>query len=303
MAKDVPNCGNRRIRLSYRFAVAVGGGVLLTAIVCASSGPSVQSALLGILLSISIGLAWECLSRQRPMGRDLGLLETPFFLSHDTQVFDRYRQISQSLLTVSQKPDPIYREVALEELTRLAAECAEVAAGKIVYEGTETWRIIYDKLLRSPGLHLYRSVAWVKNANYWQDEPGRQSMKVNFELHDNGPLNIERIVILANEVWPAKEPLPVERIHRWIREQNDHGIWVKMVRESELAQEPELIADIGIYGSRAVGVQELDEQCRTVRFTLTFDFNEVTKAEERWNRLSVYSTSYQELLDRFDLDE
>ena len=255
------------------------------------------------MLSISIGLAWECLSRQRPRGGDLRLLETPFFLSHDTQVFDRYRQISQSLLTVSQKPDPIYREVALEELTRLAAECAEVAAGKIVYEGTETWRIIYDKLLRSPGLHLYRSVAWVKNANYWQDEPGRQSMKVNFELHDNGPLNIERIVILADEVWPEKEPLPVERIHRWIREQNDHGIWVKMVRESKLVQEPELIADIGIYGSRAVGVQELDEQCRTVRFTLTFDFNEVTKAEERWNRLSVYSTSYQDLLDRFDLDE
>jgi hypothetical protein len=114
MSRDARNTGNRRIRLSYRFAIAVGGGVLLTAIACAFSGPSVQFALLGILVSISIGFAWECLSRQRPRGGDLRLLETPFFLSHDTQVFDRYRQISQSLLTISQKPDPIYREVALE---------------------------------------------------------------------------------------------------------------------------------------------------------------------------------------------
>lgn len=303
MAKNPSTPGNRRLLLSYRFTATVAVGVLLTAIVSAFSAPSIQFALLGILLSVSIGLGWECLSPTRQTGGDVGLLETPFYLSHDTEVFDRYRQISQSLLTVSQQTDPIYREVALEELSRLAADVAKVANGTIVYEGTETWRLIYDKLLRSPGLHLYRSVAWVKNKAYWQDEPGRQSMKVNFELHGNGPLNIERIVILSDDVWPENDPLPVERIHQWIREQNEHGIWIKMVRESKLAQEPELIADFGIYGSRAVGVQELDEQCSTVRFTLTFDFNEVTKAEDRWNRLSVYATSYQDLLDHFDLDD
>lgn len=303
MAKDVPNAGKGRTLLTYRFAVAVTVGVLLTAIVSALSASSIQFALLGILLSISIGLGWECLSRMRQTNNDVGLLETPFYLSHDTEVFDRYRQISQSLLTVTQQTDPIYREVALEELGRLATTIAEVSAGKITYEGTETWRIIYDKLLRSPGLHLYRSVAWVKNDNYWQDEPGRQSMKTNFELHGDGPLNIERIVILGNDAWPWNESLPVERIHRWIREQHDHGIWIKLVRESMLTQEPELIGDVGIYGSRAVGVQELDDLCRTVRFTLTFDFEEVTKAEDRWNRLSVYATPYEDLLDQFRANE
>lgn len=303
MAKDVPNAGKGRTLLTYRFAVAVAVGVLLTAIVSAFAAPSIQFALLGIFLSVCIGLGWESLSRMRQTSGDVGLLETPFYLSHDTEVFDRYRQISQSLLTVTQQTDPIYREVALEELGRLATTVAEVSAGKITYEGTETWRIIYDKLLRSPGLHLYRSVAWVKNANYWQDEPGRQSMKTNFELHENGPLNIERIVILGNDAWPWNESLPVERIHRWIREQHDHGIWIKLVRESMLTQEPELIGDVGIYGSRAVGVQELDDECRTVRFTLTFNFDEVTKAEDRWNRLSVYATPYQDLLDQFRANE
>ena len=76
------------------------------------------------------------------------------------------------------------------------------------------------------------------------------------------------------------------------------GIWVKIVRESALRQEPDLIADIGIYGSRALGTQELDEQCRTVRFVLSFDFAKVTEAEARWNRLSVYAKSYSGYLDR-----
>ena len=77
-------------------------------------------------------------------------------------------------------------------------------------------------------------------------------------------------------------------------------IWVKFVRESALKNERDLVADIGIYGSRAVGVQELDAECRTVRFTLSFDFDEVSAAEERWNRLAVYAASFADYLVRYD---
>ena len=44
--------------------------------------------------------------------------------------------------------------------------------------------------------------------------------------------------------------------------------------------------------------QELDEHGRTVRFMLSFDFAETLAAEQRWERLSVYSTSYQKILDQ-----
>jgi hypothetical protein len=70
-----------------------------------------------------------------------------------------------------------------------------------------------------------------------------------------------------------------------------------------LKSEPNLLADIGIYGSRALGTQELDDECKTIRFTLTFDFDAVAAAEQRWQRLSVYATSYRDLLDHFSFDE
>lgn len=229
------------------------------------------------------------------------LLETPFLLARDADILERYGMITESLKLVSQNSDSIYRKIALEHLDDVARRASAIAEGKFVFEGTETWRIVYERLLRSPGLHLYRSVAWVKNANYWQDEPGRKSMAVNFELHEAGKLNIERIVILADVLWPQDNLWPVESLRQWVHEQHVRGIWVKCVRESILAQELDLVGDIGIYGSRAVGTQELDDQSRTVRFTLDFDYAKVSAAEERWRRLAVYAESWADYLDRYEM--
>ncbi|MBI3464113.1 MAG: hypothetical protein HY000_13810 [Planctomycetes bacterium] len=289
--------------LPWRPFVTTTLGTIAMVMVSTWASPLGQVCILGLLWSLSIGLTWECLARLRDSPAGLGFLETPFFLSHDTQIFEHYRQIAQKLLTVSQRPDPIYRDVALARLAHLSEEIAVVAAGTLVYAGTETWRIAYEKLLRYPGLFLYRSVAWVQNQNYWQDEPGRQSMRLNFELHARGRLTIERIVILADELWPRDKPLPVERLRQWIHEQNSYGIGIKLVRQSAVEHEPGLVADIGIYGSLAVGTQELDDECRTARFVLTFDFDAVAEAEERWKRLSVYATDYRDLLEQFEIHE
>ena len=222
-------------------------------------------------------------------------------LARDEEVSACHLAILDSHLAISRNLDSIYREIALEHLDDLARRASAIADGTFVFEGTETWRIVYERLLRSPGLHLYRSVAWVKNANYWQDEPGRKSMAVNFELNDAEQLNIERIAIIADDLWPAGEVWPVESLRQWLHEQHARGIWLKFVRQSALANEADLIADIGIYGSRALGTQELDEQCRTSRFTLTFDFAQVSAAEERWKRLAVYAESWSGYLDRYEM--
>jgi hypothetical protein len=79
-------------------------------------------------------------------------------------------------------------------------------------------------------------------------------------------------------------------------EQHSAGIWIKLVRRSQLAKEPDLVADIGIYGSRALGTQVLDERCQTVQFTLTFDYTKVAEAEDRWNGLSTYAESVRRFL-------
>ena len=65
------------------------------------------------------------------------------------------------------------------------------------------------------------------------------------------------------------------------------------MRESDLAREPDLLCDMGIYGNRGVGVQELDEQSRTLRFTLEFSPQAVRVAEDRWQRIGLYAVSMQ----------
>lgn len=255
----------------------------------------------GLLLSVLMGLV---IRTPMPISSHIDLpaeLDASFQLARDEQVFERFRRTTALLLKVSRHHDPIYRDIAFEQIDELNRRLTSIAAGSLIFEGTETWRIVYERLLRSRGLYLYRSVAWVRNAAYWQDEPGRKSMAVNIELQETGSLAIERIAILAEELWPSESKLPVEPIRRWLYDQHIGGINLKLVRASALQQEPALMADIGIYGSRALGTQELDDHGRTVRFVLTFDYTKVAEAEDRWNRLTVYAESVERFVDRYEV--
>jgi hypothetical protein len=99
-------------------------------------------------------------------------------------------------------------------------------------------------------------------------------------------------------LWSRGEPLPAPDIRPWIEQQHDHGVWVSLVRESDVVCEPDLLVDFGIYGERAIGIQELDEQSRTMRFILHFDSQDLKLARDRWERLALYATPYADLLDQ-----
>lgn len=285
----------RSNRLALAAAAASTGLILTGAAFLPLAG---LVSVVGVLSSVLLGLLLHFGGRTHAPVVLPTDLETPLLLASDELFYDRYRRISALLVTVSQRNDLVYRDIALDHLDTIVVQLATLAAGSVVYHNTETWRLAYELLLRSPGTYLYRSVAWVKDANYWQDEPGRKSLQVNFELQEQGRLNIERIAIVADQLWPAADWLPSEPVCSWLHSQHLRGICLKLVRESALQSEPELLADIGIYGSRAVGIQELDEHARTARFVLTFDFAKVAEAEARWNRLSVYAESYCLHLDR-----
>jgi len=286
----------QRFRLPFAVTGACSCAVLLAGAVLPLGGLVV---IVGLLVSVLLGLVMT--EAEAPSERRTAFpleLELPFLLASDEAMFIRYRRATEMLLKISRREDPIYRGIALDQVDDLVQRLTTIAAGTLVFESTESWRIVYERLLRSTGLYLYRSVAWVKNAHYWQDEPGRKSMAVNFELQDKELLNIERIAIIADELWPTSDDWPVASIRSWLHEQHVHGIWIKMVRESALRNEPDLLADIGIYGSRGLGTQELDDQCRTARFVLTFDYAKVMEAEDRWNRLAIFAESYCVHLDR-----
>ena len=278
------------------FLGITAAGAAAVGLVCLLAPISVQIACVGVLVVVILSLA--VVRELRPeLPEQLHLLNAPLTLASDQEIFELYRTIAGSLKETSLNKDPIYRELALERIKAVADELTEVAGGRIVFTGTETWRMAYERLLRSPTVFLYRSVAHIVTSTYWQDPPGLQSMQVNFELIDAGTLNVERIAIFPDHLWPANERFPAEPLRHWVDQQYNHGIWIKLVRQSALATEPDLLADMGIYGSRAVGIQELDPQGRTVHFTLSFDMAEVVAAEQRWERLSVYAIAYQKLLD------
>lgn len=284
-----------------KVTIAVAVAIAATIIAAVSDGESQQSLIL-VLVATQIGVAIFLARKLRQTRDGLGSLKSLFEIAHDRDILTIHDHTALSLLKISQSPDLLYRKFALEVLRQFSDSVATIADGTIVFEGTEIWRIAYEHLLRSRGLHSYRSVAWVRTANYWQDGAGQQSMQLNHELHSGGQLKIERIAILDDTLWPLNYDLPVERVRQWIAEQFTSGIDIRLVRESTLASEPDLISDMGIYGSRAVGIQTLDPICRTVRFSLSFDFEQVKAAEDIWQRLLVYSLPYSFILDQFTIE-
>ena len=185
------------------------------------------------------------------------------------------------------------------KLASLSEQIRALASGRIVFSATETWRTVYQELLQSllqsSGPKSYKSVAWAKTKDYWQDQPGKQDMRLNFELAKRG-LQIERIVILRGDLWPRGDALPSSDIRPWVEAQHERGIKVSLVRESEIACEADLLSDFGLYGDRATGVEDLDEQARTLRFTVSFDPHNIALAKDRWARLSLYAKPYGERL-------
>jgi len=282
--------------------VITAAGCLLSLAVAWTGFEWLATVFLGTLLSFLTALAWR--SREESGAAEPSLLETPFYLAHDAEIFDRYRKLAQEMLRISGRADQIYRQCALESLDAAVAQIATAGDGKIIFEETETWRLVYEKLLRDPSVIVYRSVALVRHPDYWQDGAGSQSMQLNFDLIAKSIVTIERTVIIADELWPSGSDLPVELLRQWIHEQSVHGIWMRLVRESALRSEPDLVRDMGLYGFNAVGFQEFDAgHLRTSRFTLDFDFTSIREAEARWNRLNVYASPYEDLLDQFRLAE
>ncbi len=280
----------------WRIPLVAAAGALLPAIVLHAWVPSGVLLYIAALCSICLGLLVL-----HPQGRHRleseHAIDLPFAIAHHKEIYDEYLAIARALKRISQIPDLVFREAALQKIASATSELQQVAEGTLVFEGTESWRVVYEALLRSRHVFLYRSVAWVKSVDYWQDEPGKHSTRFNLELVDDHNLNIERIAILSETVWPAGQAFPNEPILNWIDAHHRRGIWIKLVRESTIASEANLLSDFGIYGSHAVGEQVLDDKCRTVRFILRFNFEAVEAAEERWQRLSIFSNAYRDLLD------
>jgi hypothetical protein len=207
-----------------------------------------------------------------------------------------FQNIAGALETLERASDPVFRELAIRRISAFEDDVRRLAAGTIVFANTETWRAAYERVLASLQGGEYRSVSWVKSAYYWNDLPGQHSMRLNCKLLDQG-LRIERILIIGWNVWPPEARLPARSTRQWIDDQHFRGIDIKVVRESDLINEPDLLRDFGIYGERATGEQETDDDSRTMRFVLSFDPAGIRLAQDRWERLLLFARPYDQILD------
>jgi hypothetical protein len=295
---DIRGYGDRtqsRASGNMHFLAVTLVGSLAMVLVCAFTPPEAQLAALGSGISMLTGLILATMERDdlRDRRRDelLERLRVPVALAPMHDLFEQYVALSDALAAVAGSSDPVLRDVAGLKLAAIVEEVRGLAQGRVVFTGTETWRAVYERILDRPGLRHYRSAAWVRTAAYWQDAPGRQSMQQNLELAGRG-VGIERILILPPHLWPEGRTAPSVTIRSWIDEQCSGGIAISLVRERDLASEPDLLGDVGIYGDVATGAHELDTDSRTVRFVLSFDSRSLKLARDRWERLLLFATPY-----------
>jgi hypothetical protein len=295
--------GPNRIFSHPRFITTTLFGSLAVGVASVVGSLGMQIAILGVLVSALLGLLLAWLDAQHlgssareellgTIGRAITALEDDFELSRV------YRKISGSFEALCEQSEPVLRSAALTKLLGVASELDAMARGTIVFHETESWRTAYHELLKSEQLKVYRSAAWVKCPTYWQDAPGKQSIRDNYDAINRGLL-IERIFILPASLWSADELLPQETALSWIMDQHNHGVWAMLCREEDVAAEPDLPLDFGIYHV-AVGVQTLDEHCRTREFRLQFGDEAVKLAEDCWRRLQLHATSLRMLLDKIE---
>jgi hypothetical protein len=283
-----------------RFLTASLLGSLLAGVTSVVATLPTQIAILGVLVSILAGLilAWLDEQARRDAGR-VGLSRVARAvdaLEDKPELARVFRRIGDAFVSISEQTDPVLSSATATKLLLVAGELELMARGNIAFRETESWRTVYQQLLKSESMRSYRSVAWVKCSNYWQDAPGRQSIRDNYDAINRGVI-IERIFILPRELWPAGELMPSESVMPWIMDQHNHRVWVMLCLESDIESEPDLPLDFGIYGDLAVGTQSLDEDCRTREFLLEFNAEAVKLAEERWQRLKLHATPLRTLLD------
>jgi hypothetical protein len=278
---------------------AIVGGLTFLAFSCVTL-ESAQVSALGTLFCAFAGYVMaglqEAKENRQKWNDTASLLPVPFELASVPGFLREYLALVTALKKIVQHNDLLFHELSRTRLEEIAKEVTTMARGEIVFDATETWRAAYQSVLETLHVKVYYSAAWVRTNDYWNDAPGRQSIRFNYDLMARG-FHIERVHILSDELWPFDARVPMTAILEWLVEQQGQGIQVSLVREADLMNEPDLLCDFAVYGDRAMGIQQLDEQSRTQRFVLSFDQQAVRQALARWERLKLFSISLQNLMD------
>src|SRR5262249_17992868 len=168
MTEKVP--GRRSVLLSFRFVGTALVGSLTMALVCAFAPAAALLACLGAYLSILGGLFVSYLAQEEERDRRrteaIERLAIPLALAPEDDLYPHYLAYCRSLTSLASQTDPVLREIAALKLASVNAQIGQVAAGTVVFAGTETWRAVYEQLLAGGSTREYPSVAWGPTREY-----------------------------------------------------------------------------------------------------------------------------------------
>ncbi len=250
-----------------------------------------------VLAGVTICLASRIQRRRWASNRLVRRIGSSLMAAKAKPVVEQISDAATCIAEISQHPDALFREAAMQRIGAFSSELKALQQGELRFSSTETWRATYDRLLASSGVDDYFSAAWIRHEFYWQDRPAQRSLELQYAMIQRG-LRVHRMVVVSERLWPEDTRLPAASVMKWLGEQKRRGVRISLVRETDLKHEEGLLEDFGIYGTRAVGFQELDDSGNTSRFILRFDKRCVADAREKWERLSVYAVAIERLLDR-----
>ncbi|MCA9148120.1 MAG: hypothetical protein KDA92_02410 [Planctomycetales bacterium] len=208
------------------------------------------------------------------------------------------REITNQLTRIASfasEAHPAFRKQLGFRLREIESRLRDLADQRLTFESTETWRTIYEDVLNACETRRYLSVAVIRSDDYWRDTPGERSLEFNYRLVNHG-FYVHRLFVIDDFFWPRTARVPSTGLFHWIQGQRQQGIEVSLVRMYDLEDETDLIRDMGIYGSAAVGFQQTNFEGRTVRYDINFDAATMTEAEQRWNQLLLYASSIEDVM-------
>ena len=271
-------------------------GTLVMGLLSAYGTLTVQIAMVGTLVSIMAGVSLSVMQEIERFSRESNAALTDMRLilplTADSTLRSSYDEFIGALQVVNDSHNALFRTLGRERVASLSHDFRNLSHRRLVYVGTEAWRSAYAEVLRHSALTDYRSVAWVRSDNYWQDQPGLQSLRINCELAARG-INVTRIIVHRRREPTECSRWAPSRITAWMKMQLKAGIRLLYIDEQVLLHEKDLLADFGIYGSIAVGILDADDtSSRTLQFRLSFDPMDLEIHREKWERLLLYATEW-----------
>jgi hypothetical protein len=245
--------------LEFWVTIIIGGLVLGFAFTFADL--RMQLAAVGVYVTLLLGLVVAVLIRA--VSVDVTMRENQEIgqrIAQNPSVRKFYDETIEPLCRAFEIKDNVFGSLIEEKLTDFQHELStELSTGKVSFPA-EAFRVTYTTILSQPDVKEYKSVAWIKSEDYWQDQAGKSSLRFNFDLLQKG-VDIERIFIVRDDVWDSA------KIKNWIRQQRDYGVKINgeqkenririaVTSESRIPVKENLLEDFGIYGNRAVGIQK-----------------------------------------------